>query len=313
MKKAFIITIDTESDNQWSKNSQLTTKNAEYLPRFQALCEKYGFKPVYLTDYTMANNEYFVRFAKDCLKNETCEIGMHLHAWDTPPIHKYDNYKETKPYLIEYPRGIMYDKLVNLTNILESKFEQKMISHRAGRWATNEIYFQILGELGYKVDCSVTPGVNWSKQQGINMGGTDYSRSSYDPYIILKDFNLLEVPVSIRKLFFLPLRFRNKRNIKSSLKNAMYSVIGKNVWLRPSISDEVEIQHLLNTLEEEDCNYIQFMMHSSEFMPGGSPYFSNDNDIEELYKALERLFKKISLRYEGKTLKEYYKTVVDVI
>ncbi|MDR8263551.1 deacetylase, partial [Acinetobacter baumannii] len=48
---AFLITIDTEGDNLWQKHDSITTENARYLPRFQQLCEKYGFKPVYLTNY----------------------------------------------------------------------------------------------------------------------------------------------------------------------------------------------------------------------------------------------------------------------
>ena len=42
-KKFFIITIDTESDNQWDSSKNQTTENARFIPRFQELCEKYGF------------------------------------------------------------------------------------------------------------------------------------------------------------------------------------------------------------------------------------------------------------------------------
>lgn len=47
--KHFIITVDTEGDNLWEykKGTPIGTENAKYLPRFQSLCEKYGFKPVY--------------------------------------------------------------------------------------------------------------------------------------------------------------------------------------------------------------------------------------------------------------------------
>src|SRR5512144_2975448 len=47
---SFLITIDTEGDNLWSRPREITTGNARYLPRFQALCEKYGLKPTYLTN-----------------------------------------------------------------------------------------------------------------------------------------------------------------------------------------------------------------------------------------------------------------------
>ena len=53
--KKFIITVDTEGDNLWGykEGDTITTNNALYIPRFQELCENYGFKPVYLTNYEM--------------------------------------------------------------------------------------------------------------------------------------------------------------------------------------------------------------------------------------------------------------------
>jgi hypothetical protein len=35
---AFLVTIDTECDNAWARSHTITTRNAAYLPRFQALC-----------------------------------------------------------------------------------------------------------------------------------------------------------------------------------------------------------------------------------------------------------------------------------
>ena len=51
--KKFIITIDTEGDNlwEWKFGDAITTENVKYLPRFQNLCNDFGFKPVWLTNY----------------------------------------------------------------------------------------------------------------------------------------------------------------------------------------------------------------------------------------------------------------------
>ena len=58
-RPAFLITIDTEGDNLWSRPRTMTTRNAEYLPRFQELCETYGLKPTYLTNWEMTNSPAF--------------------------------------------------------------------------------------------------------------------------------------------------------------------------------------------------------------------------------------------------------------
>jgi len=57
----FIITIDTEGDNLWANPREITTHNAAYLPRFQSLCERFRFKPVYRGGTTL--QEFHARFS----------------------------------------------------------------------------------------------------------------------------------------------------------------------------------------------------------------------------------------------------------
>ena len=67
-KPAFIITIDTEGDNLWQNHRVIKTENARYLARFQTLCERFGFKPVWLTNYEMAIEPVFCRAGKTSKK-----------------------------------------------------------------------------------------------------------------------------------------------------------------------------------------------------------------------------------------------------
>src|SRR5258706_9573199 len=75
----FVITIDTEGDDLWARPREITTRNAQYLPRFQALCERFRFKPVYLTNYEMAMSDAFVEFARDVVARELDESVGHRH------------------------------------------------------------------------------------------------------------------------------------------------------------------------------------------------------------------------------------------
>ena len=85
--KKFLITIDTEGDNlwQWKDGDSIGTDNTKYLPRFQKLCDKYGFKPTWLTNYEMMMDDNYVQFITEVVNEDRGEIGMHLHAWSTPP------------------------------------------------------------------------------------------------------------------------------------------------------------------------------------------------------------------------------------
>jgi hypothetical protein len=63
----------------------------------------------------------------------------------------------------------------------------------------------------------------------------------------------------------------------------------------------------------EKLPVLEFMIHSSELMPGGSPYFRNRPDIERLYSDLDLLLSHAStMGISGATLAEYRQTVARI-
>lgn len=76
-------------------------------------------------------------------------------------------------------------------------------------------------------------------------------------------------------------------------------------WLRPSLNNLREMKKLLDVLYKENI-YAEFMLHSSELMPGGSPWFNNSGKIEQLYSNIIGIFDYArALGFEGMSLKEY--------
>lgn len=315
-RPAFLITIDTEGDNFWAAPREITTRNAAFLPRFQALCEKYRLKPTYLTDYEMASSPGFREFARDVLKRGTGEIGMHLHAWNSPPLEELtaDDYRY-QPYLIEYPEQLIRKKVDFLTRLLEDTFGVKPTSHRAGRWSFNEVYARILVEAGYRVDCSVTPHVSWRHSKGdpARAGGTDFSQFPEKPYTVdLKDISqaggssLLELPMTILRSESAALRriggLLPERSLPSRAWNRLFPPI---YWLRPNGRNLRQMLRVLERVLREGRSYAEFMLHSSEFMPGGSPTFRTAEAVERLYDDLEQLFSSASANFGGATLCEF--------
>jgi len=314
----FIITIDAEGDDLWANPREITTRNAEYLPRFQSLCERFRFKPVYLANYEMAMSDVFVEFARDVVARGTGEIGMHLHAWNSPPLVPLtsDDFR-FHPYLIEYPEAVMKEKIKTLTRLLEDRFDQKMTSHRAGRWAFDGRYAAMLLQEGYRVDCSVTPGVDWRGNPGNprGNGGSDYTGFPDRPYFLSPlDISvpgageLLEVPMTTRSSSLYRKAPRAYRI--PLLRQAAHRVSPKLSWLCPTPLLE---KHNLNAMVQvaraaraEAVAHLEFMLHSSELMPGGSPTFKDASEIERLYEHLEMVFEDLAGWCRGTTLKEFH-------
>lgn len=306
----FLITIDTEGDNLWSGPREITTRNSEFLQPFQDLCEEFGFKPTYLVNYEMAMCPNFRRFGRSVLSRKAAEIGMHLHAWNAPPIeHLTDNDYKYLPFLIEYPQHIMRQKVEYQTKLLTDVFGAQPISHRAGRWALDGRYVEMLIEHGYHVDCSVTPGVSWRMQQTAPAGcrGSDYRFFPADAYWLQSsdisrpgESELLEVPMTIRKGV-------NWSWVRPPAARAIANRLWpESLWLRPNGHNLSHLLRVLRRLTAQGKTYAEFMLHSSEFMPGGSPTFKTKEQIEKLYSDLRRLFSVASAIFASATLQEYW-------
>lgn len=320
-----LITVDTEGDNAWAgRGFENNTQNARYIPRFQELCEEFGYKPTYLTTYEMACDDFFIELAKDCLRRNVCEIGTHPHPWNSPPEYKVtSNDMQFHPYLIEHPEPIMREKIKILTELLEDTFGHKMCSHRAGRWALNSTYVRILCDFGYKVDCSVTPYVkdilsDRSDSEPVKVPLPDYSKFPAEPYFPDEEnisraggLPLLEVPMTVIPNYGQVRSFVYELLPRGTCRRMFRTVFGAPVrWFRPSRRRPDDLLKVANKKFRDKADYIMFMIHSSELMPGCSPNFRNNKEIDDLYENIESVFKWLyDLEICGLSCSEYYERI----
>ncbi|WP_199189861.1 hypothetical protein [Mycobacterium sp. ENV421] len=310
-RPAFLITIDTEGDNLWSSPRDIKTENAKCLPRFQALCDRFGFKPTYLTNYEMAVNPEYVEWARDQQSRNAAEVGMHLHAWNSPPLVALtqDDFRH-HPYLPEYPDEVMREKIEFMTDLLTASFGRRPTSHRAGRWGFDERYARMLVEFGYVVDCSVVPGVTFAVHPGDpnGKGGPDYRTFPEHAYCLDPENIRLDRPGGLLELPVTTMCRRPRFSWAGRLPN-IAGKVGRRlegfVWLRPNGRNIDEMLWCVDKAVAEKRLYLEFMLHSSEFMPGGSPTFPDSRSIEVLYEQLERLFEHIAETFAGETLTGY--------
>jgi hypothetical protein len=315
-RPALLISVDTEGDDLWSRPREISTENASFMPRFQALCEKHALKPTWLANYEMAESPAFVDFARDVLQRETGEIGMHLHAWDSPPLVPLTvDDSHHQPYLTEYPEAVMRDKIRFMTDLLEDRFQRKMLTHRAGRWGFNAVYARLLVEHGYQVDCSVMPHVSWAEYLGDpnGSGGPDFTNFPEQPYFLdldridlPGDSPLLEVPVSAIETCYVLLNawFRSTPKLLRRLIRRFCPPV-LTLVPRDNARNSCYLQAILRHALEHHWPCAQLAIHSSELMPGASPFFRTAKSIERLYLRLESLFSFAAGNFRGLTLSEF--------
>lgn len=297
MTPKFIITVDTEADNQWQKGAEVTLQNLDYVEKFQGLCESFGYIPTYLITYEVAAEQNFTQWLKEKMAMGKLDIGAHLHPWTNPPYID-EAEKNRRSFPCDLDVDILSKKIKNLTSIIKANTGARPISFRAGRWGVNQKVIEVIKKYDYKVDSSVTPFIDWQKQIKVAPLSMDFSK--YDLNIF--DWGgVLEVPMSIIPIPRLGFSF-------GSLGNKLFY---RKRWCRifPDTTT-TEIDQWLNVVKIMNLPYLQFMIHSSELMPGGSIYNKDEKSIDHLYRKLEYLFSAVSrANLETISLSSFAKTM----
>lgn len=283
----FIITVDTEADDQWKDDAGISLTNIRALPRFQTLCERFSVRPTYFTTYEVISDSDSRAVLTEWHSRKVAEIGAHLHPWTTPP---FSDKEQGKAFPNELSDESLRMKLAALTNSIKEGIGEAPTSYRSGRWGFDERQASLLKELGYIGDFSVTPGISWKKSQGLEggAGGPDFTRESVEPHRLSS--GIVEVPMTI-------------------LPSGLF---GRLRWLRifPNTT-RARLTGVIEAAVRAKLPAAVFMIHSSELSSGTSPYVKTDEELERVYELLTDFFEIIKERgFDNVTATEFAKTFV---
>lgn len=305
-----IVTVDTEADNQWTLGSSLRVENARFWPRFQALCEEVGIQPVYLVTTEVVRDADALELLRVWGAAGRAEVGAHLHPWSTPPFVDAPGLRENDPahaFPCELPLDLLCQKVANLTGEIRRGVGGRPLSFRAGRFGIDAEVAGVLSEAGYRVDSSVTPGISWNAVHGgsVQSRGPDFVDAPCHPYHPSRqdicregESPLWEIPLTIVPMHPLLRRWDwLRRWIGRRYAAFAGRAVGQLVpalvpqWLRPSPrSEERYLVRVWEAARSAGAAYAVLMVHSSELMPGGSPYWRTESDVNRLYGQLQALF-----------------------
>jgi hypothetical protein len=301
-----LITVDVEADNQWEQGRPLTFANVAGLPDFQRLCDDFGLIPTYLVTYQVASDPCSREVLQALAAAGNCEVGAHCHAWSTPPLDPQLDTGEYQTFLYEYPAHSQREKLASLTEVLAEALGRAPRSHRAGRFGIDGPGMQILQDLGYLVDTSVTPLQAWPNARGAKRRGPCYVNAPGAPYHpSLEDLNrpgsmpILEVPVTIDFACRIPtwlrswlIRHRGARGGRPGLFTRLAGRVGpaRVVWLRPTFTSGAAMARLSRRHLDEGRRTLNLMFHSSELVLGCSPHTVDRQGTERVWAALREVF-----------------------
>ena len=205
------------------------------------------------------------------------ELGTHLHGeFSAPGAHEPE---VTLAFQRDYPVALERAKLTSLTEAFVTAFGVPPRSFRAGRFGIGAHTIGILEHLGYEVDSSITPSIDWGAACAAGLSFRDAPTQPYHPDVTAPArrgaSHLLEVPVTIR-----PSRFPGLRRWRQR-------------WLRPTRGTA---RGLIALARDEIAAatptapvVLNAMLHNVEVVPGASPYAADEPGARRILARLEAL------------------------
>jgi hypothetical protein len=235
--------------------------------RLHPLFGRFGAKPTYLlSPELLRDGECAERLAA----LEGCELGTHLHGELAEP-GAFEP-EVTSAVQREYSQPVERAKLEWLTATFRTTFGRAPRSFRAGRFGIGPYTVPILEKLGYAVESSVTPHVDWSDvSRGLSFADAPTQPYHPDPRDPGRPgaSTLLEVPITIRSrlLSYVPLVGR----------------LLEPRWLRPTHNSGEELIAIACD-EISDARrsrpgapvVLNAMLHNVETVAGASPYAATE-------------------------------------
>ncbi len=286
MRTYLCVSIDTECDKGlgWKSKRPLAFDGVSggIVARLQPLFNVHGAKPTYLVSPEVIRDGESAE-ALSRLQGSH-ELGAHLHGeYAEPGAFEPET---TKAFQRDYPEDVERQKLTYLTDLFTKTFGARPRSFRAGRFGIGPNSIPILTDLGYTVESSVTPFMDWSSSgaKGLSFVGAATQPYHPDPRAPAKlgTSPMLEVPVTIRP---------------RALSHA--PLVGKYVeprWLRPTRGTEAGLVRVakdeIKSARAENPErpvVLNAMFHNVEIIAGASPYAQTEAAAEAIMDRLAAL------------------------
>lgn len=257
-------------------------------------------KPTYLIDFPVATHPDSIKILRNLAATEECEIGAHLHPWCNPPYREDRNLRNT--FVHHLPIALQKEKLQELTQAIQGNIGVQPVSYRAGRYGFDETTIPVLEELRYKVDTSVVP--YRYKPDPVEPAFKDAPLNPYylDYQNVCRqgESSILEIPVTVDYPGKVPtfLKIAYPRLPDIGIRRFLRIAFGiEPIWLRPSYASLPQMQRLCDSLIQRGIVVLNMMFHSSELMPGGSPYNKSESDVHFFLQKIEKLVRYLQQRY----------------
>jgi hypothetical protein len=287
-----LLVVDTEEEFDWSAAFSRSARGVSAIKSLhvlQRLCERFHLEPTYVLDFPVASQRAGIEPIREMLADGRCAIGAHLHPWVNPPYDEPLTNLNSFACNLEPP--LESAKLEVLHAEIASAFGRPPAIYKAGRYGIGVNTLPALRRLGFQVDTSVNPHMDFSP-----IGGPDFSGFPEDPFLI--GGWLAEVPCTTgfdgsawragERLYHLATGTIMRR-FRAPGVLARLGILNR-INLSPETSTLPEMLRLTRALVGRGVRTLTISFHSPSMEAGHTPYVRTSRDLREFLGRVEGYF-----------------------
>ena len=287
----FVI-VDTEEEFDWAApfaRENVSVTAIDEVDRLQDVVRPYGLKPTYVIDYPVAATPQSARRLARFAGQGECHIGAHLHPWVNPPAT--EPLGTVTSYACNLDAGLERAKIAALRDAIVANLGVTPRVYKAGRYGFGRTTADTLEALGFDVDVSVNPHMNYESD-----GGPSFEGFTPLPGWFGTRRRLLEVPcttafVGAARRVGEPLHRAASAAWLQPLKAvgvlARTGTLNK-IMLSPEGSTLEEMIAVTDTLVGDGVRTLSLTFHSPSLKPGCTRYVRTPAERDAFLRTIDR-------------------------
>ncbi len=300
-----LVSIDTEEDNMALTRVGVSVENVRELPRLAGFLMGLGVRATYFTTYQVANCPWAAGIVREISHAGGAEVAAHLHPWNTPPME--EPWSPSHSMMRNLPVPLQLAKLQQLTAVHQAAFGAAPTAFRAGRFGLGSNAVPSLVACGYRVDSSVTPFFSWEQMDnGPSFVGAPLSAyrigQDADVTVPQADGPLVEIPLTCGYTGLSPRHWLSTQRVLASPASRLLHLAGlacrlgllKLTILSPETDKVRDMLALSRRVLDGGVGHLQLFFHSPSLRPGLGRFSTSADDVERLYRSIERFLEGLS-------------------
>jgi hypothetical protein len=290
-RPSLFIVVDTEEEFDWnapfSRHATRVSSIGE-VARLQRVAAPYGVKPTYVIDYPIATNRVAADVFGRLLDEQACTVGAHLHPWVTPPF--LETVGASNSYGCNLEPLLERRKIAALKEAIGDRLGVEARAYKAGRYGFGRSTARTLEALGFDVDLSVNPCMDFRAD-----GGPSFAELDARPLTFGVTRTLVEIPCTTGFVGAARAAGRSLHGWASSPLGEKARVAGvlarlgvlNKVMISPEGYTLDEMCALAARLHEDGVRTFSLTLHSPSLAAGHTPYAATPGDVDRLLATID--------------------------